>query len=168
MININSLLKKINIYKFIFYTLIYKYYFCYIIFILFLYGLVNNEIDLCCGKAESNIYYLISAISFCNLWIIPILTFINILLISINIYTFNKNRGNYENNSNENYNRIKYINKYEFYLIIFYFISFFIIFIDLKYNYRDLSLYILTVILGLFPISTLELLYFFENKKPLT
>ena len=122
MINIEYFFKKINIYKISFLALLYKYLFCYIFAFIFFYGLFNNKIDLCCGH-NTKFWDIITCIFFCNLLIISIFTFINILLISINIYYFNKINNNIKNNEKIEYlNKIKKINKYEFLTIIFSFI----------------------------------------------
>ena len=90
MINIDYLINKVNTYKFIFYTLIYKYTFCYIFFTMFLICLFNRYVDIfCCNKIFAD---FITRITIYNLFIIPILTITNIILIliKISIYNFNK------------------------------------------------------------------------------
>lgn len=163
--------KKINTYKILFYTLIYKYLFCYISFIIFIYGLSYNKIDLCCGH-NTKFWDIITCVFFYNLLIISIFTFINILLISINIYYFNKINNNIKNNEKIEYlNKIKKINKYEILTIIFSFILLISILIIHKFL-TDENLFsgpfypfILTVILGISPISILEILYYYEKKR---
>lgn len=171
MISIEYFFKKINPYKILFYTLIYKYLFCYISFIIFIYGLSYNKIDLCCGH-NTKFWDIITCIFFYNLLIISIFTFINILLISINIYYFNKINNNIKNNEKIEYlNKIKKINKYEILIIIFSFILLIsILFIhkfltDTNFFHGPFYPFILTVILGIFPISILEILYYYEKKR---
>ena len=173
MISIEYFFKKINPYKILFYTLIYKYLFCYISFIIFIYGLSYNKIDLCCGH-NTKFWDIITCIFFYNLLIISIFTFINILFISINIYYFNKINNNIKNNEKIEYlNKIKKINKYEILTIIFSFISLISILIihkfltDTNFFHGPFYPFILTVILGIFPISILEILFNFEKKKPI-
>ena len=93
MLNIEYFFKKINPYKILFYTLIYKYLFCYISFIIFIYGLFHNKIDLCCGH-NTKFWDIITCVFFYNLLIIFILTIINIILTLLNIYNFNKINNN--------------------------------------------------------------------------
>jgi len=163
--------KKINTYKILFYTLIYKYLFCYISFIIFIYGLFYNKIDLCCGH-NTKFWDIITCVIFYNLLIISIFTFINISLISINIYYFNKINNNIKNNEKIEYlNKIKKINKYEILTIIFSFILLISILIIHKFL-TDENLFsgpfypfILTIILGISPISILEILYYYEKKR---
>ena len=128
MINIDYLINKVNTYKFIFYTLIYKYTFCYIFFTMFLICLFNRYVDIfCCNKIFAD---FITRITIYNLFIIPILTITNIILIliKISIYNFNKTDNNIENNkNNEKLNEIKKINNYfkkKFIIVTFYFFSF--------------------------------------------
>jgi len=170
MLNIEYFLKKINTYKILFYTLIYKYLFCYISFIIFFLGCYYNKIDLCCGH-NTKFWDIITCVFFYNLWIISIFTFVNIILTLLNIYTFNKINNNIKNNEKIEYlNKIKKINKSEFLTIIISFILLISILIIHEFLinlfYGPFYSFILTIILGIFPISILEILYYYENKKP--
>lgn len=158
--------KKINTLKILFFTLIYKYLFCYI-FLFLLLCFSSKYID--CKIDKTNIYYyfhyLNLTINLINLVIVPILTLINIILILINIYNFNKINNN--NKNNKYLNKIKKINKYELLIIISCFIlliSNFIIVNLFENNFYNLIIFV--ILIGFFPISTLELLFYFENKKP--
>ena len=70
-----------------------------------------------------------------------------------------------------NLNKIKKINKYEFLTIIFSFILLISILIihkfltDKNLFYGPFYPFILTIILGIFPISILEILFYFEKKR---
>ena len=157
--------KKINTYKILFYTLIYKYLFCYI-FLFLLLCFSSKYID--CKIYNFNFYdylhYLNLCINLFNLFTIPILTLINIILILINIYNFNKINNNIENN--EYLNKIKKINKYELLTIILCFIlliSDFIIVNLFENNFYNLSIFVILLVFS--PFSILEILFYFENEK---
>lgn len=171
----NNVLRHVNVYEMLLYTLIYKYSFCYIFLLLFL-RFSLNKLDWC-GPYNYEYYFLnfIISVNLFNLFSIPILTFFNIILILINIYRFNKIDNN---GSNEYINEIKKINRYEFLTIIICFILFITSAIIIKlydFNIDDFNIskiailisnvVILTVILGIFPISILEILFYFEKKK---
>ena len=161
--------KKINTYKILFFTLTYKHLFCYI-FLFLLLCFSSKYID--CKIDKTNIYYYFHyfnlIINLINLVIVPILTLINIILILINNYIFNKTNNNNENN--EYLNKIKKINKHEILTIIIILI-FLILHLTFKLfnNLHICNFYfddlILIFLLGIFPFSTLELLFYFENKK---
>ena len=159
----NDFLKKINTYKILMYSIICKYLFCYI---LVFYGHRIKIINILFNSKSGDIP---TTTSF-SLLLLFFLTLINIILILLNNYNFNKVNNNVENSENiEILNKIKKINKFEFITIIFFvFISFITIFISLKLNSRslnDLGLFFLTIILGIFPISILEILYYYEKKR---
>ena len=161
MIKIDFFKKNINIYRILFYSLIYKYLCCYFIFIIFFYGLLYNKIDLfCCNNTK--FWDIITGITLINLLIISILTIINIFLTVLNIYKFNKMNNNIENNEKSNINKIRKINDYELFIITFSFIK---VIISFKFMRFEVLLFYLTILLGILPFSTLELLFYFEKKK---
>ena len=144
------------------YSIICKYSFCYI---LVFYGHRIKIINILFNNKSGDIP---TTTSF-SLLLLFFLTLINIILILLNNYNFNKTNNNFENS--ENLNKIKKINKFEFITIMFFFfISFITIFISIKLKsglLNDLGLFFLTILLGIFPISILEILFYFENGKDL-
>ena len=101
--NIEYFFKKINTYKILFYTLIYKYLFCYIFFILFLFYMHKYCCLVTFSESKNIFHFLIFWVSFYMFFISFIITFINFILILLNIYI---EKQNYKNNE-----EVKYLNE---------------------------------------------------------
>ena len=158
--------KQFNTCKILFYTLIYKYLFTYIFFILFLFYMHKYCCLVTFSESKNIFHFLIFWVSFYMFFISFIITFINFILILLNIYI---EKQNYKNKEEVKYfNEIKKINNIEIKLISLSFISFLLVYFTPILKFLNLGFYMDILIIlflgGIFPISILEILYYYEKK----
>ena len=159
--------KQFNTCKILFYTLIYKYLFCYIFFILFLFYMHKYCCLVTFSESKNIFHFLIFWVSFYMFFISFIITFINFILILLNIYI---EKQNYKNNEENKYlNKIKKIYKIEILIILISIIIFIVIYFTPILKFLNLGFYMDILIIlflgGISPISILEILFYFEKKR---